>query len=117
MDVFKLVGRIVVDTKEAIKNIDKTTDTAKKSESKITGAFKAIGESLKQGLKTEKAEEFTSSMEKLSTKINGQQEKLDKLKNKYKELYITHEKNSDEAKAVAKEIEELSSELKKIRIS
>ena len=40
VNVFKLVGKLVVETKDAVKSIEKTTDTAKKSESGVATAFK-----------------------------------------------------------------------------
>lgn len=113
MNVFKLVGKLVVETKDAVKSIEKTTDTAKKSESGVATAFKKIGEAVQKGLKKDKVTEFSGALEKLTQKASDQKSKLEDLKNKYKDLYLTHGKNSDGARAVAKEIEELSSELKK----
>lgn len=113
MNLFKIFGQILIDNSKANKEIDKTTQQAEKSESKISKAFEKIGQKVTESFKSEKPKEFGESLEKLTGKMSSQQSKLDALKTKYKDLYLTHGKNSEEAKACAKEIEELSNELQK----
>lgn len=43
MELFRLLGRIVIDSSEANKSMDETTEKAEKSESRMTSAFKKIG--------------------------------------------------------------------------
>ena len=112
MDIFKLAGRLIVHTEDAIKNIEKAVNVAKNAGEKIEGACEKAGKSVQKAFKTDGVKSFGKSLSDLSKDIKSQQSKLDTLKNKYKDLYLTHGKNSDEAKAVAKEIAQLSKELK-----
>lgn len=112
MDAFKLAGKLVVQTSEGVKNIEKAVDTAKKAKEKIDSSCNKIGKSIQDAFKGDQVKKFGKSLDDLTQNIKGQQSKLDALKTKYKGLYLTHGKNSKEAKAVAKEITSLSKELK-----
>lgn len=112
MDIFSIFGRIVTDNSKANKDIDETTKKAGDSQSKLSKYFDKIGESAKKAFQNDGVEKFGSSLDDLTENVKNQQSKLDALKEKYKDLYLTHGKNSEEARACAKEIEELSKELK-----
>ena len=122
-EIFKLFGRVVVDSADAIKNLDNATDHAKDTESKFAVIFKKIGESAaKSSEKTdgfgdsveknnEKTDGFGDSLEKLTAKAAEQQKEMDNLKKKYKDLYLTQGESSEEAKDCAEKIKKLSAEL------
>lgn len=112
MEIFKLIGRIVVENNEANKNIDETAQKSEKAKSKITSAFSKIGKGLVEAFKSDKAKKFGETLEGVTKIVDKQENELSSLKNKYKDLYLTHGENSKEAKEVAKEIERLSKELK-----
>jgi len=112
MDVFKLLGKIEVNIKDAVKNIE---TVGKKVVGFVDNTGKGLNktkETINKTFQTDKPEKFAASLEQLRGKIDNQKSTLDALKEKYKDLYLTHGKNSEEAKACAKEIEELSKELK-----
>lgn len=110
MELFKIVGTIAVDTSDANKNLDNSAEHAEETKDKFNTAFKKIGETVKTG--SEKIEKFAGTLGKLTQKAESQKSELEKLKDKYKELYLTQGKNSEEAKECAEEIEKLSTELK-----
>lgn len=112
MELFKMVGTIVANNKEANNAIDETTEKAEKSKSKISSAFAKIGKSVSDGLKSEHPKKFSQSLDKLTSTVNEQEDKLAALKDKYKDLYLTQGKNSKEARECAKEIKSLSEELR-----
>lgn len=126
MELFKLLGRIAVDTDEANESIDKTTDKAKESKediksfgdegentgNKVVKAFSKIGQSILTSFKKEPVDETKTSLKDLTTTVDSQSTKLKELKDKYVDLCLQHGKESDEAQKCAKEIQELSSELK-----
>lgn len=112
MELFKLIGKVAIENSEANRAIDDTTGKAEKSESKITSAFKKIGSAVINAFKSDKTKEFDNSLKGITTTIDKQESELKSLKDKYKELYLTHGENSKEAKQCAKEIQALSSELK-----
>lgn len=114
MDIFKLSGKVIVDTSEAKKKLRETEDDAEKTESKMSKAFEKIGQAFGKAFKGKSGgvKETSSALDSLTGEIDEQKSELDKLKTKYKDLYLTQGKNSKEAKDCAKSIEKLSTELK-----
>lgn len=114
MDIFKLSGKIIVDTSEAKKKLRETEDDAEKTESKMSKAFEKIGQAFGKAFKGQKGDisDTKESLQILTKKVELQRTTLDKLKDKYKDLRKETGKESDEAKACADNIEKLSSELK-----
>lgn len=82
-----------------------------KSGSKIISIFKKISSTIVSSFKHEPIEKVGTSLKGLSETVTKQETQLDALKKKYQDLYLSQGKNSDEAKACAKEIEKLSTEL------
>lgn len=104
------MGELVVNgAKKAQKDIE---DTGKSAE-KATGFFEKVGSAIKGTFKDEKVEAFGVSLERLNSRISGQHKKLELLKNKYTDLYLTQGETSEEAQEVAAEIKKLSAELNK----
>lgn len=58
MEIFKLVGKIAIEDKQAKQSIRETTNEAESSESRIGGAFKKIGAAVAGGMAVEKVVEF-----------------------------------------------------------
>lgn len=113
MELFKLFGTIAVKNSQANEAIDETTGKATQSESKMSSAFKKIGSAFTKAFsKNSKVKETSQSLKQLTETVDKQESVLTQLKNKYRDLYLTHGKNSTEAKECAKEIDRLSSELK-----
>lgn len=112
MDIFKLFGEIAVKNDQANKAIDDTTGKAETSETKMSAAFRKIGESLVKAFQKDEPKKLNDSLADLTKTVSGQEDDLAKLKTKYQDLYLQHGKNSKEAKDCAKEIERLSKELK-----
>lgn len=111
MELFKLFGTIAIRNKEANDALDETSDKAEKTESKIGKAFSKIGKAVVDGFKSEHPKKFSQSLDELTSTVNEQKTKLEELKDKYKNLYLTQGKNSKETRDCAKEIKELSKEL------
>ncbi len=82
-----------------------------KAGSKIISIFKKISSTIVSSFKHEPIEKVGTSLKGLSETVTKQETQLDALKKKYQDLYLSQGKNSDEAKACAKEIEKLSTEL------
>lgn len=112
MDVFKLFGIIEVNIDKAVKNVKTVGEKVVEFTNKAGKGLDKTKEAINTTFQTEKPEKFVSTMEQLRNKIDSQKSTLNDLKDKYKDLYLTHGKNSEEAQACAKEIEELSKELK-----
>ena len=113
MELFKLFGTIAVKNSQANEAIDETTGKAAQSESKMSSAFKKIGSAFTKAFSNNgKVKETSQSLKQLTETVDKQESVLIQLKNKYRDLYLTHGKNSTEAKECAKEIDRLSSELK-----
>lgn len=113
MDLFKLCGTIALNgVKEAKKDIGDVGKTASNTGKETTSAFGKIGNAVLSAFKNEKVEAFGQSLERVTNKVSGQQNRLDLLKTKYKDLYLQFGANSKEAQECAKEIEKLSNELK-----
>ena len=58
MNLFELLGKIVIDNNEANKGIEETTGLAEKSQSKMTSAFKTVGHAVGAFLTTDKIVSF-----------------------------------------------------------
>ncbi len=58
MEIFRLIGKLFVDTDEAKDNIDEATDKAQEAEGKMSGAFKKIGAAVAAGFAVQKVAEF-----------------------------------------------------------
>ncbi len=109
--LFELFGTITIRNSDANKAIDETTQKAQNSETKMSGAFKKIGEAVNQGFKKQPIDNTNNALKGMTETIDKQESDLQKLKDKYVDLYLTHGKNSKEAKACAGEIAGLSNEL------
>lgn len=112
METFKLFGIIEIVIDKAVEALNKITKKASDAGEKIDKAADKIEESVDDAFQPEKPQKFGNALEQLRSKIDNQKSTLSDLKDKYKDLYLTHGKNSEEAQACAKEIEELSKELK-----
>lgn len=113
MELFKLFGTIAIKNSQANEAIDETTGKAAQSEGKMSSAFKKIGSAFTKAFSNNgKVKETSQSLKQLTDTVDKQESALTQLKNKYRDLYLTHGKNSTEAKECAKEIDRLSSELK-----
>lgn len=108
MDLFKIRGVLGLDGVDKAK--DDLTATANEGK-KTSNVFEKIGTAITKTFKINKVNEFGVSLERLNTRVSTQQNKLDLLKQKYADLYLTQGKNSKEAKACADEIKKLSKEL------
>ena len=111
MDLFKLVGKIVVDNDEANKKIKDTANEANSESGKIEKAFSRIGTALKSAFTSNKPQEFSGDLQSLTGTIDRQENYLKQLKEEYKSLYLQQGKNSTEAQECANKIEKLSNEL------
>ena len=100
-DIFEIVGKVSLD------GIDKVEKSLKSVSSTAINTASDVDKLGKQSNKTE------SDFDKLCNTIKKQEKSLDDLKNKHKSLIITQGENSKEAQKCAKEIEDLSGELKK----
>lgn len=109
--LFELFGTITIRNSDANKAIDETTQKAQDSETKMSSAFKKIGEAVNQGFKKQPIDNTNNALKGMTETIDKQESDLQKLKDKYVDLYLTHGKNSKEAKACAGEIAGLSNEL------
>lgn len=58
MELFKLLGTVAIETSEANKNIDITTDKVAKSESKLSKAFEKIGAAVATAFAVDKIADF-----------------------------------------------------------
>lgn len=58
LEIFKLLGTIAINNSEAIDAIDDTTDTAKKSQGKMSEAFKKIGSAVVAAFAVDKIKDF-----------------------------------------------------------
>ena len=94
---------------KAQKDIEGTGKVAEKA----SETFAKVGTAIKDNFDGEKIQAFGVPFEKLNNSISGQQKRLDLLKQKYSDLYLTQGKTSDETQEVANEIEKLSAELKR----
>lgn len=110
LDLFKILGKIAVDgVDKANKDLTSTTDTAKKT----TSAFDKVGKSITNAFKKAKFEATGLSLERLTTRVTTQQNKVELLKRKYADLVLQHKKLSPEAIKTATEIRKLSSAMEK----
>lgn len=111
-NLFTLVGEILLrGADEAKRDIQDVASSTEKSSSKIQNSANKIGESLVKQFKVDAPFKLVNTLEALNGTVDKQKKRLDELKSKYQNLYLTQGKNSDEAKKTAKEIEELSKEL------
>lgn len=113
MDLFKLLGTIAVENSGANKSIDDTTSKGKEAGSTLTSAFAKVGKAIVNGFKKAPIDETNSSLKGITGTVDTQEKKLKDLKTRYADLYLTHGKNSREAREVAAEIKSLSTELNK----
>lgn len=113
MDLFKLLGTIAVENSGANKSIDDTTSKGKEAGSTLTSAFAKVGKAIVNGFKKAPIDETNSSLKGITGTVDTQEKKLKDLKTRYADLYLTHGKNSKEAREVAAEIKSLSAELNK----
>lgn len=83
---------------------------AQTAEEKIRQAISACNDELEA--QKSAANQAETATEKLTSTISEQQRQLDKLKGDYVDVVLEYGKGSDEAKALAQEIDKLSNELK-----
>lgn len=91
--------------------VSKSGNETEKSGSRIVGAFKKIGSTIVSAFKHEPIKKVQTSLTDLTDTVSKQENDLADLKRKYQDLYLTHGKNSTEAKKCADEIKKLSSNL------
>lgn len=91
--------------------VSKSGNETEKSGSRIVGAFKKIGSTVVSAFKHEPIKKVQTSLTDLTDTVSKQESDLTALKQKYQDLYLTHGKNSTEAKKCADEIKKLSSDL------
>ena len=105
-DIFKLCGKIVVDSSEARKQLKTTQDDAEKTETRMSKAFDKIGQAFGKAFRGRKSDvsDTKESLQILTKKVELQRTTLDKLKDKYKDLRKETGKESDEAKTCADNI-------------
>lgn len=113
MDLFKLLGTIVIDNSKADREIEKTTQTGNKAQSKLVNAFSKISSAFSKMFESDSTKKVKTSFDDLTATTNKQKEKLESLKSEYKNLYLQHGKNSAEAEKIAAEIRQLSTEIDK----
>lgn len=108
MELFKLFGKLAIEgADKANSDITNVSTNAQKSSS----AVGKLGSAIQNAFKSKSIQEVDTSVEKLTYRMTSQQNKVDLLKRKYADLYLTHGKNSKEAKECAAEIKKLSGEL------
>lgn len=115
MEIFKILGTVLINTSKAEKSLDDTTKKAKNSEEKMSKSFKNIGEAVKKGFQEKQIEKTNKSLASITTTVGQQETRLEKLKKRYVDLCAAQGKNSKEAKEVAGQIESVSKELSKNR--
>ena len=127
MELFKILGTIAIKNDEANKAIKDTAQNAKgaskdvddlgnsgeKSGGKLSAAFSKVGSLFAKMFENSNAKNVEKSFDSLTATTEKQKERLEELKNEYKNMYIQHGKNSSEAKKVAAEIKQLSGEINK----
>lgn len=127
MELFKILGTIAINNSEANKAIKDTSQNAKgaakdvddlgnsgeKSGGKLSAAFSKVGSFFAKMFEKDNTKTVEKSFDSLSATTEKQKEKLESLKNEYKNMYVQHGKNSSEAKKVATEIKQLSAEINK----
>ena len=112
MNLFTLTGEVLLrGTDEVLSIIKQLTSNAESSSNKMVNSFEKVGNSLKNGFKSNEVKNLDKSLQSLKDTVDSQKDDLSELKSKYQELYITHGKNSKEAKETAKSIEKLAKEL------
>ena len=112
MNLFTLTGEVLLrGTDEVLSVIKQLTSNAESSSAKMKSSFEKVGDSLKNGFKGNEVKNVDKSLQSLTDTVNSQKDDLSELKNRYQELYITHGKNSKEAKETAESIEKLAKEL------
>lgn len=112
MELFKIFGTLAVkgvqDTK---KDLSDVSSEAQKTAGSVSSSLGKIGKNVTDTFKNSSPNELGEKLKGLSNTISAQEGKLNSLKNRYKELYVTQGENSKEAQECAKEIEDLSKEL------
>ena len=127
MELFKILGTIAIDNSEAKKGLGETSKGAKdaakdvdglsgsgeKAGAKLSAAFSKVGSVFLKMFEKDNTKNVEKSFDSLSAATEKNKEKLEELKNEYKNMYIQHGKNSSEAKKVKSEIKKLSGEINK----
>ena len=72
MEIFKILGTVLINTSKAEKSLDDTTKKAKNSEEKMSKSFKNIGEAVKKGFQEKQIEKTNKSLASITTTV-GQQ--------------------------------------------
>lgn len=112
MELFKIFGTIAVkgvqDTKQELSDVSKE---AEKTGNSVSDSLGKIGKKATDTFTNKSPNEMGENIKKLTDKVRAQEERVEKLKVKYRELHLTQGDESKEAKECAKEIEDLSKEL------
>ena len=93
-----------------VANYKRAVANAQIEEEKITRKISECTAQLKQ--QADAADDTRTATDKLTDKMEAQQTELTQLKKRYSDLVIEGKQTSDEAKTLAREIKELSSELR-----
>ena len=84
MDVFKLLGKIILEgTDEANRDLDNLSDHANQSESKLTGAFKKIGAAVVAYFATDKIIEFGKACVDMTAEVSAEQSAFEQIMGDY----------------------------------
>lgn len=78
MEVFKIVGKIAVDTSEANKAVKASVDNAEEAESKMTSAFKKIGAAAVEAFEEDKIKDFGDSCKETADEVQESNAQINK---------------------------------------
>jgi len=83
MELFKLLGTIAVDNKEADEGIANTTEKAEESENRMGEAFKKIGAAIAAAFAIDKVVEFGRAMVDASAEVSAEQSSFSQIMGDY----------------------------------
>lgn len=113
MELFKIFGTLaLVGVAKAKQDLSDIGTQAEQTSQKASNSLGRLGQAIVNNFKTESPIQFGDAVKGLGSIISSQESKLVSLKAKYMDLAMTQGKESDEAKQCAKEIGDLSKELK-----
>lgn len=83
MELFKLFGTIAVKNDEANQNIDETTNKAKKSENKMSAAFKKIGAAVATHFAVDKIKDFGKELVNVAAEVSAESSAFEQIMGNY----------------------------------
>lgn len=83
MELFKILGKIAVDSSEADRAIDETTGKAEKSESRMTSAFKKIGAAVVACFAIDKIKDFGQACVDMTAEVAAEQSAFEQIMGNY----------------------------------